>query len=136
MDKFAIFEKMTKRQIINWIRNNMWLHHNLPKESDLLWSQYEELSDKALKEGKAHLKRGEEIAATGWTKKWDELAAKCNESTDIQEKIQIMEQLSKLREPWDKHREDYNRIDQMHEKAERILEKHKAKREQEEKEHE
>ena len=131
MDKFAIFEKMTKRQIINWIRNNMWSHHRLPKESDLLWSQYEELSDRALREGEAHLKRGKEINETGWAEKYDKLAAQFNESKDIQERIKLIDQMSKLREPWDKHIEDYKRVDKLHEDAEKIHKKCVEKRKQE-----
>lgn len=121
MDKFAIFEKMTKRQIINWIRNNMWMHHNLPKESDLLWEKYLEMSDEALKQGERHVEQSKVIAATGWSTKYDTLAKKFNASEDLQEKIDISKEMSRLRKPWDDHRDDYKRIDKLHEDAEKVL---------------
>ncbi len=137
MDKFAVFEKMTKGQIIDWIKSNTWMHSDylLPKESDLLWNKYEELSSKAIREGELHLEEGRRLQETNWTERYNQLAAECNKSTDIQENIEIIDQMQKLRDPWDKHIEDYKRIDQIHEEAEKVLEKYnkaKAKRKEEE----
>ena len=125
-DPFAVFEKMTKSEIISWMRKNSWmLSSRLPTESDILYTKWEKLSYDALEESRKHIEQGERIAATGWQTEYNNIAHQCNNTSDIQEKIRLIDKLSRLRKPWDDHVEDYKRIDALQKKANDLYEKYR-----------
>jgi hypothetical protein len=100
---YEIFEKMTKQEIINWIKSELGfrINFNLPKESDIAWLRYGLSSKEDLKN---RLKLSEEfakISSSGWARKHDDIADKFNKETNIEIKLKHIDQMQILRKEFD-----------------------------------
>ena len=125
-DPYEIFKKMTKEQIIKWIRQNTWMisTNHLPKESGILfqkWSDAVDVHERALNE---HIAQGERIRQTNWEHEHNRQIDLLNNTKDYSERAKIFEKIVKLRKPWDLHLEEYKKVAELGSKADKIYEQY------------
>lgn len=92
-----ILEKMTKAELINWIRRNVW--SKKPRWSEVLFERWKDKTKILAEEEEAEAKRFSDVDF----KKCDELAKQFNASKDINERSRIIGEM----EPYEKSLQDY-----------------------------
>lgn len=94
-----ILEKMTKEELIKYIRENTIMMIRRPRESEILYNRYHKKFDE-------HMIESERLTAGGKNidmKTRDEIAKKFNASTDAGERLRLLDQIKPYEDQWAKH---------------------------------
>ena len=82
-----IVDQMTKEELVHWIKANCWMR--MPRASDVLLTRWRVQSEKLMAEHEAETQRFSQIDFA----KRDEIAKQINASTDLDEKLALLNQL-------------------------------------------
>ncbi len=108
--------EFTKKEIIEWIRQDIHFHLHPPKKSDFLFARWQT----RLKELEKKCEKSKEMLSAIDGKKRDELAKQFNNETDLQKRLTIAKKI----EPYDKQfrawRDFEKTIMKEHEEVEKI----------------
>ena len=96
----AIFEQMTKQEIIRWIKQEIIPSSiRMPRKSDILWYRYEKKQKELLDRSRANTQYGKSLDML----KRNEYAKKFNNTNDIKERLSLLGKM----EPFEKKRKKY-----------------------------
>ena len=123
MNNYDIFNKMTKEQIIDWLKKNTLLG-NFPTEIDIAFYNYLKAFDKDQEKWKEHIDRGKKLKDSGWEKDDKILVEQTNSETDINKKLRLLQKLKKIREPWEDHLAETKSLMKQQEKTELLYKKY------------
>lgn len=83
----SIVDEMTKEELVRWIKENCWTR--MPRASDVLFTRWQVQSEKVTAERKAETERFSQVDFSGR----DEVAMQFNASTDVNERLALLEKL-------------------------------------------
>jgi hypothetical protein len=117
MDK-NIFTKMTKDEIITWIRGSAMFISNPPRMSDILFARWQ------VQAGKVQVKRTKHIESFKDLdlKKRDSYAKQFNASKNAEERIQLLKKMKPYETKLQKHHEEYKKLEKEQKKVDRLYE--------------
>jgi hypothetical protein len=94
-----ILDEMTKAEIIQWLRGEMFFYLHKPKKSDLLGLRWQAKSEALAKRNKAHTAYGKSLNL----KKRDEIAKQINATKNLDEKLCLFKKMK----PYEKGLDEY-----------------------------
>ena len=117
-----IFDEMTKKEIVTWIRQS-WFPVRYPRKSEVLFLRWQRKSDDLLTKERQHLEQGRKRKS--WAAKHDEYVAAFNKSKNAEEKICLAKKMmgcSRECQKWlDESKsmsETFNRLDRLYKQYE------------------
>ena len=111
-----IFDKMTKQEIVAWIRSTVMYISSPPRMSDLMFVRWQQQSGKLQIKRRNHIESFKSLGL----KKRDVYAKQFNQSTDINEKLKLMNKIQPLDNKVQKHHEEYKKLEREQKKVDRL----------------